>query len=151
MLKGLQLGELAALGPSGPRDSHRSSLGEALGCLHHRPLVVHSAAGFPGTPALRHSFFSHLSLPPALPFTSSRDRLSTQGLSVPENMTYLSPTSRWPRQVLLSVPWPEPRSTQEVKDSRALAHSQGKSRELNSFSPVPTSLEGTVCRESCPG
>lgn len=31
-----------------------------------------------------------------------------------------------------------------------MAHSQGKSRELNSFSPVPTGLEGIVCRESCP-
>lgn len=109
------------------------------------------AAGFPGTPALHHSFSSLLSLPPALPFTSSRDRLSTQRLSVPKNVTYLLPTSRWPRQVLLSFPWPYPLSAQEVKDSPAMAHSQGKSRELNSFSPIPTSLEGDCLQRILPG
>lgn len=77
---------------------------------------------------------------PRIFFTQILSRMGCQSLRMQPTCRQL-PAGSAPDQVLLSFPQRAPRTVQEVKDSWALAHSQGRSRDLDSFLPVPTNPE----------
>lgn len=142
---------LAGTGPPGwPQGSHRSrghvagifplqtaGIAVRLLCFQDPPPSYYFLACFPF---------------PCLPFGSSPAR---QTLCIDPVQDWLSclrtrPTCRQPpagavpRQVLLSFARRAPRTAGEVKDSWTPVHSQGRSRGLDSFLPVPTS-PGVFC------
>lgn len=143
MLKGLQLSELARLrafwaaeqSPQRPQPCASLPIPTRR---EHRAL-----RGFPGTPEPDHSFFFSRFCPfpyPSIHFISVLS-VDTAAVSLFEDVTYLSPTSSW-APATSGFTFISLAQSVQVKGNPALAHSQGKSRELDSSALVSTSLGG---------